>query len=74
VTLNDLATADIVVGAHATGAMTLRPLTQRAGLWIHDNVNHEPWHWMGNEVVVDAPALPGIIVAARTHGFKVVAE
>ena len=69
-TLNDLATADILIESH--GSVTLlRALTRTGGLWLHENVSSEPWQWMGNAVAADPRMVQAVIDGAEADGLRV---
>lgn len=49
----------------------LQPLT-RAGLnWITDNLNTEPWQWIGGALAVEPRNVDDLAEAARADGLAV---
>lgn len=69
-TLNDLATADLVVEDHGTVAL-LRPMTRLGGQWLHDNVSSEPWQWMGPALACEPRLVQPVIDGAEADGLRV---
>lgn len=70
--LASLATADIMVENHGT-VVLLRPMTRAGAIWLLDNVNSEPWQWMGNAVAVAPRYVQPTIDGAEAAGLVVAA-
>ena len=70
-TLQDLATADIVVEDHGTVAL-LRPMTRAGGVWLNDNVSSEPWQWMGAALACEPRMVADVVAGAQADGLVVV--
>lgn len=64
------AQADLTVEDHGTIAL-LRPLTRRAGIWLHEHVSSEPWQWLGLAVAAEPRTVPDVVAGARADGLVV---
>lgn len=72
-TLNDLATADILLDYTGGTVALLRPLTKLGGQWLHDHVCSEPWQWMGPALACEPRLVEQVLRGAEDDGLKVAA-
>lgn len=49
----------------------LWPLSREASDWVEENVQSEPWQWLGEALCVDHRMARGLIDAVITEGFSV---
>lgn len=71
-TLNDLATADLMVSNHGTVVM-LHAMSRDGAAWLHENVSSEPWQWVGNAIACEPRMVQDVLDGAMDDGLKVAA-
>lgn len=68
--VNDARVVDVF--ARNEGSVVLiQPLTQAAKDWLQDNVESEPWQWLGSNLVVDHRFADGLLRGMTGDGLDV---
>lgn len=62
---------DVSVANHGT-LFTFTPLTERAKEWMEENVQSEPWQWLGNSLTVEHRYAGELANGMVEHGLVVV--
>lgn len=61
---------DIIVSDHGSVVM-VAPITQDAQTWVAQNVELEPWAWMGGAFAVEPRFLDNLIDGMQGDGLTV---
>lgn len=72
-TLNDLATADLLIEPESINLVLIRSMTRRGALWLQENVVSDPSQWFGNALAAHPSLVGQVIEGAEDAGLKVAA-
>jgi len=61
-------TPDVLV-ASAFTTFVFSPITARAKQWVDENVQSEPWQWLGNSLVVETRLAWGLAIGMKNAGL-----
>ena len=62
--------ADVLIENHGAIAL-LTPMTPDAHEWIEENLEIEPWQWIGCSIACEPRCLDGIIDGLQENGLVV---
>jgi hypothetical protein len=65
-----MATPDVLIRNEGT-VWVFNPLTPAAQEWFDDNVESEPWQWLGTSLVVDHGMAAGLVQGILDAGLQV---
>jgi len=65
-----MATPDVLIRNEGTAWM-FNPLTPAAKQWFDENVESEPWQWLGTSLVVDHGMAAGLVQGILDAGLHV---
>jgi hypothetical protein len=62
--------ADVLIENHGSVAL-FTPMTPDAHQWVEENVNVEPWQWMGCSIACEPRCLAELVEGMQESGLVV---
>jgi hypothetical protein len=51
--------------------ITIRPVSEAAHQWLDENVDAEPWQWLGGALCVDPRCARDLVAEIAATGFEI---
>jgi hypothetical protein len=62
--------SDFQIADHGS-IISIKPVSERARLWIDENVVSEPWQWLGGALCVDVRCARHLVDEIAAQGFEI---
>lgn len=62
--------SDFQIAYHGS-IVSIKPVSEAARTWVHENVASEPWQWLGDALCVDIRCAIILVDEIAVEGFEI---